>query len=206
MHEKLADSRVIVSDKRICVFAGSSPGKRPDYVAAGKLLGTELCARGYDLVYGGGRVGLMGAVADSVLQNGGQVIGVIPEALAEKEVAHQGLTELHVVASMHERKALMGELSNAFIALPGGLGTLEELFEVLTWVQLGIHAKPTGLLNVGGYFNGLLEFIAHAVEQRFLLPEHQSMILVDSDIKTLLDAMVAFVPPSVEKWMDRDQI
>ncbi len=148
----------------------------------------------------------MGAVADSVLGNGGQVIGVIPEALAEKEVAHQGLTDLRVVTSMHERKALMAELSTAFIALPGGLGTLEELFEVLTWVQLGIHTKPCGLVNVGGYFNGLLEFISHAVEERFLKPDHQSMILVDSDIKALLDAVEAFVPPIVEKWLDRDQI
>ncbi len=194
------------SDKRICVFAGSSPGRQPQYVEAAQQLGEELCARGYDLVYGGGRVGLMGTVADSVLGNGGQVIGVIPEALAEKEVAHRGLTDLRVVTSMHERKALMAELSTAFIALPGGLGTLEELFEVLTWVQLGIHTKPCGLVNVGGYFNGLLEFISHAVEERFLKPDHQSMILVDSDIKALLDAVEAFVPPAVEKWLDRDQI
>ena len=194
------------SDKRICVFAGSSPGRRPEYTEAAEQLGEELCARGYDLVYGGGRVGLMGAVADSVLANGGQVIGIIPEALAEKEVAHQGLTELRIVASMHERKAMMAELSSAFIALPGGLGTLEELFEVLTWVQLGIHTKPAGLVNVEGYFNGLLEFISHAVAERFLMSDHQSMILVDSNIKALLDALEAFVPPSVEKWMDRDQI
>ncbi len=194
------------SDKRICVFAGSSPGRQSQYVEAAQQLGEELCARGYDLVYGGGRVGLMGTVADSVLGHGGQVIGVIPEALAEKEVAHRGLTDLRVVTSMHERKALMAELSTAFIALPGGLGTLEELFEVLTWVQLGIHTKPCGLVNVGGYFNGLLEFISHAVEERFLKPDHQSMILVDSDIKALLDAVEAFVPPAVEKWLDRDQI
>ena len=194
------------SDKRICVFAGSSPGRQPQYVEAAQQLGEELCARGYDLVYGGGRVGLMGTVADSVLGHGGQVIGVIPEALAEKEVAHRGLTDLRIVTSMHERKALMAELSTAFIALPGGLGTLEELFEVLTWVQLGIHTKPCGLVNVGGYFNGLLEFISHAVEERFLKPDHQSMILVDSDIKALLDAVEAFVPPAVEKWLDRDQI
>ncbi len=194
------------SDKRICVFAGSSPGRQPQYVEAAQRLGEELCARGYDLVYGGGRVGLMGAVADSVLGNGGQVIGIIPEALAEKEVAHEGLTDLRVVTSMHERKALMAELSTAFIALPGGLGTLEELFEVLTWVQLGIHTKPCGLVNVGGYFNGLLEFISHAVEERFLKSDHRSMILVDSDIKGLLDAVEAFVPPIVEKWLDRDQI
>jgi uncharacterized protein (TIGR00730 family) len=197
---------VTASDKRICVFAGSSPGRQPQYVEAAQQLGEELCARGYDLVYGGGRVGLMGTVADSVLGHGGQVIGVIPEGLAEKEVAHRGLTDLRVVTSMHERKALMAELSTAFIALPGGLGTLEELFEVLTWVQLGIHTKPCGLVNVGGYFNGLLEFISHAVEERFLKPDHQSMILVDSDIKALLDAVEAFVPPAVEKWLDRDQI
>jgi uncharacterized protein (TIGR00730 family) len=197
---------VTASDKRICVFAGSSPGRQSQYVEAAQQLGEELCARGYNLVYGGGRVGLMGTVADSVLGHGGQVIGVIPEALAEKEVAHRGLTDLRVVTSMHERKALMAELSTAFIALPGGLGTLEELFEVLTWMQLGIHTKPCGLVNVGGYFNGLLEFISHAVEERFLKPDHQSMILVDSDIKALLDAVEAFVPPAVEKWLDRDQI
>ena len=194
------------SDKRICVFAGSSPGRQPQYVEAAQQLGEELCARGYDLVYGGGRVGLMGTVADSVLGHGGQVIGVIPEALAEKEVAHRGLTDLRVVTSMHERKALMAELSIAFIALPGGLGTLEELFEVLTWVQLGIHTKPCGLVNVGGYFNGLLEFISHAVEERFLKPDHKAMILVEEDIKALLDAVEAFVPPAGEKWRDREQI
>ena len=194
------------SNKRICVFAGSSPGTRPEYTEAAEQLGEELCARGYDLVYGGGRVGLMGAIADSVLSKGGRVIGIIPASLAEKEVAHQGLTELRIVSSMHERKAMMGELSDAFIALPGGLGTMEELLEVLTWVQLGIHAKPAGLVNVESYFNGLLAFISHAVEERFLLPEHRSMILVDSNIAALLDALAEFVPPSVEKWMDRDQI
>ena len=193
-------------DKRICVFAGSSPGRRWEYTEAAEQLGEELCARGYDLVYGGGRVGLMGAVADSVLGNGGRVIGIIPEALAEKEVAHQGLTELRIVASMHERKAMMADLSNAFIALPGGLGTLEELSEVLTWVQLGIHAKPGGLVNVEGYFNGLLEFISHAVDEQFLLQVHKSMVLVDSNIAALLDAVEAFVPPAVEKWLGRDQI
>ena len=184
-----------MSDQRICVFAGSSPGNGREYIEAATELGEALCARGYDLVYGGGSVGLMGVLADAVLGNGRDVIGVIPEALAEKEIAHEGITDLRVVASMHDRKALMAELSDSFIAVPGGLGTLEELFEVLTWSQLGFHSKPAGILNVGGYFDSLLGFLSHTVAEGFLKPEHQSMILVDTNVNSLLDAIEAFKPP-----------
>ncbi len=194
------------SVRRICVFAGSNSGTRPVYAATARELGAALCARGYGLVYGGGRVGLMGALADSVLDNGGEVIGVIPHGLAVKEAAHEGLSDLRVVDSMHERKAMMAELSSAFVALPGGLGTLEELFEALTWAQLGIHGKPCGVLNVDGYFDGLLEFIAHAVEQGFVRETHGAMLVVGSETEGLLDAIERYVPPRVEKWLDRKQM
>jgi uncharacterized protein (TIGR00730 family) len=161
--------------KRICVFAGSSAGVRPEYLRAAADLGTVLAARGIELVYGGARVGMMGAVAGAVLAGGGRVTGVIPQALVEKEVAHDGLTELRVVTSMHQRKALMADLSDAFIALPGGWGTLDEMFEILTWAQLGLHRKPCGLLNVSGYFDRLLAF---------------------------LDALQSQTPVAVEKWID----
>ncbi len=192
--------------KRICVFAGSSPGRRPAYSDAAISLGKELSARGYGLVYGGGGVGLMRVVADTMLENGAHVIGVIPEALAAKEVAHERVTDLRVVASMHERKALMAELSDAFVALPGGMGTFEELFEVLTWAQLGIHAKPCGLLNVQGYFDGLLAALSHAVAERFLKEEHKSMLLVRPSAAPLLDAVESYRPRAVPKWLDREQI
>ena len=185
--------------KRICVFAGASAGNGPEFAAAAKSLGEELCRRGYDLVFGGGRVGLMGATANAVLANGGKAYGVIPEALAEREIAFQGLTELHVVRSMHERKALMAELSDAFVALPGGLGTLEELFEVLTWGQLGFHRKPAAILNVDGYYDGIHHFIAHAVASEFLKPEHQAMIVQDTEAAALLDAVEAYAPPTIDK-------
>ena len=191
--------------KRICVFAGSNPGSQPGYVDAARALGRTMVASGYGLVYGGGRVGLMGALADSVLENGGHVTGVIPHGLAVKEVAHNGLPDLRIVESMHERKALMAELSGGFIALPGGLGTLEELFEVLTWAQLGIHAKPCGILNVDGYFDGLLEFVDHAVGHGFLRPPHAAMLLVESEAANLLAALENHVPARVEKWLDRRQ-
>lgn len=197
---------MVSSIKRVCVFAGSSRGRRPEYAAAARSLGDELSARGYALVYGGGGVGLMGTIADTMLGNGAQVIGVIPEALAAKEVAHERIADLRVVASMHERKALMAELSDAFVALPGGMGTLEELFEVLTWAQLGIHAKPCGLLNVHGYFDRLLAALEHAVEERFLKEQHRSMLLVHSTAPGLVDALEDFHPRVVEKWLDRDQI
>ena len=192
--------------KRICVFAGSSSGARPGYSAAARKLGAILCTRGYGLVYGGGRVGLMGALADSVLEHGGHVIGVIPRGLAVKEVAHQELPDLRIVESMHERKAMMAELSSAFVALPGGLGTLEELFEVLTWAQLGIHAKPCCILNVDGYFDGLLGFLDDAVEKRFVREVHRSMLVVESNPDALLDAIDAYSPTAVDKWLDREQL
>ncbi len=192
--------------KRVCVFAGSSPGARPEYAAGARRLGAALAERGIELVYGGGSVGLMAAVADAVLERGGRVIGVIPEGLVRREVAHGGLTELRIVASMHERKALMSELSDAFVTLPGGLGTLEELFEVLTWAQLGIHAKPCGLLDVGGYYQGLVAFLEHAVEHRFVRAEHRAALLVEHEPEGLLERFSGYRPPRVEKWLHRDEV
>jgi uncharacterized protein (TIGR00730 family) len=188
---------------RICVFAGSSPGAHSEYADAAEKLGIELVSREYELVYGGANVGLMGVIADAVLARGGKVTGVIPADLAAREIAHEGLSELRVVSSMHERKLVMSELSSAIIALPGGLGTLEELFEMLTWAQLGMHKKPCGLLNIRGYFDQLLGFLDHAQSQRFIAPEHRSMLLSDSEATTLLDQIENYSPPSVEKWLDR---
>ncbi len=188
--------------KRVCVFAGSSAGVRPEYVAAATDLGRVLAARGIGLVYGGARVGLMGAVADAVLTGGGEVTGVIPRSLVEKEVAHSGLTELRVVTTMHERKALMADLSDAFIALPGGWGTLDEMFEILTWAQLGLHRKPCGLLNVLGYFDRLLSFLDHTMEQGFVRREYGSLLAVSDGSAALLDALQSQSPPVVEKWID----
>jgi uncharacterized protein (TIGR00730 family) len=188
---------------RICVFAGSSPGARPEYALAAQELGRALLARRIGVVYGGARVGLMGAVADTVLAGGGLVTGVIPEGLVAKEIAHDGLTELRVVRSMHERKAMMNDLADAFIALPGGWGTLEEFFEVLTWAQLGLHRKPCGLLNAHGYFDRLLSFIDHSVDERFVRSHHRSMVLVARSADELLRQFDSYVPPVVEKWIDR---
>jgi uncharacterized protein (TIGR00730 family) len=172
--------------KRICVFAGADAGVRDDYRRAAGAVGEELAGRGIAVVYGGASVGLMGPLADAVLRSGGEVIGVIPRALLEREVAHRGLSELRIVESMHERKALMGELSDAFLALPGGLGTLEELLEVATWKQLGLHAKPVGLLNVRGYYDRLDAMLDHAVAEGLLKPEHRQIMLIDSDLESLL--------------------
>ncbi|MFN7915496.1 MAG: TIGR00730 family Rossman fold protein [Vicinamibacterales bacterium] len=188
---------------RLCVFCGSSDGRRPSYRAAAEVLGSTLVSRGFELVYGGARVGLMGAVADAVLAAGGRVTGVIPQALVSREVAHTGLTDLRVVSSMHERKALMNELSDGFIAMPGGWGTFEELFEVLTWGQLGLHGKPCGLLNVEGYFDPLLAFLSHAVAEQFVKREYEAWLAVDADPAALLDRMAVFAPPHVRKWIDR---
>ena len=193
-------------NKHICVFAGSNSGAKPGYQAAARGLGATLARRGYGLVYGGGRVGLMGTLADAVLEGGGHVIGVIPHGLAVKEVAHEGLSDLRIVDSMHERKAMMAELSAAFVALPGGLGTLEELFEALTWAQLGIHAKPCCILNIDGYFDGLLAFIRDAVRQGFVRQAHCDMLLHSTDIEQLLDAIEQYAAPQVEKWLDRKQM
>jgi len=189
--------------KRVCVFAGSNTGVRAEYRTAAEELGRALVARGIGLVYGGGRVGLMGVLADAVLAANGEVTGVIPEALAVREVAHSGLTDLRIVSSMHERKALMADLSDGFIALPGGWGTWEEFFEVLTWAQLGLHRKPCGLLNVAGYFTPLLASVQHSINEGFVRNEYGPMIAVAESAGALLDRFAAYEPPRVEKWIDR---
>lgn len=191
--------------KRICVFCGSNPGASPVYAQAARALGATLAGRGLGLVYGGGNVGLMGIVADAALAAGGEVIGVIPHALVAREVAHRGLADLRVVDSMHERKALMSELADGFLALPGGIGTLEEWFETWTWAQLGLHAKPFGLLDVAGYYEHLIRFLDHVAAERFLHPDHRSMVLVETDPGTLLDRMRSYTPPVVVKWIDRTE-
>jgi uncharacterized protein (TIGR00730 family) len=188
--------------QRLCVFAGSSPGAQTEYLAAARELGAALVDRSMGLVYGGARVGLMGALADAVLVGGGHVTGVLPASLVAKEVAHQGLSDLRIVASMHERKAMMNDLADGFIALPGGWGTLEEFFEVLTWAQLGLHRKPCGLLNVSGFFDGLLAFIDHTIDQRFVKRENRAMLLVADSSDVLLRLFESYDPPVVEKWID----
>ena len=187
--------------KTVCVYCGSSAGRRPEYSAAARRLGEELVSRGLDLVYGGSSVGIMKVVADAVLERGGRVTGVIPEALVRKEIAHRGLTELHVTSSMHERKMKMAELSDAFVALPGGIGTLEELFEAWTWGQLGLHAKPCGLLNVAGYWDGLTVFLDHSVAEGFVKEANRAMLVVSGDPKELLDRFESWRAPTVEKWI-----
>ena len=192
--------------KRVLVFCGSSPGRLPEYPEAAAELGRLLAARGLETVYGGASVGLMGALADGALAAGGAVIGVIPNRLLEAEVAHTGLTKLHVVETMHERKALMAELSDAVIALPGGTGTLDELFELFTWSQLGLHRKPLGVLDVAGYYEPLLSFLEHAVNERFLRAEHLGALIVSRDAPALLDQLASYRPRRVDKWLDRPQI
>jgi len=187
--------------KSICVNCASSPGVHPEYVEVSHTLGKLLAQRGISLVYGGSNVGLMGEIANSALSHGGEVFGVITEEL-NKKVGHQGLRELHVVSTMHERKTKMFQLSDAFIVMPGGFGTLEEAMEVLTWAQLGLHSKPVGFLNVRGYFDRLMDFLDHAVDQRFLKTEHRQMILVAENPEQLLAEMEAYLPSSVEKWID----
>jgi uncharacterized protein (TIGR00730 family) len=191
--------------RRICVYLGSSPGSRPDYTAAAERLAAVLAKRGLGLVYGGAHVGTMGVIADAVLAAGGDVVGVIPRTLQEKEVAHRSLTELHVVGSMHERKLMMMDLSDGFVCLPGGTGTLEELFETFTWLQLGIHSKPIGLLDVAGYWSGLVGFIDHAVAEGFVRREHADLLLVDDDPDRLLDRFATWEPPALSKWVGRDE-
>jgi len=188
--------------RRICVFCGSSSGARPAYAEAARRFGASLAARGLGLVYGGGGIGLMGVLADAVLEAGGEAIGVIPAMLQEKELGHARLTRLHVTSSMHGRKALMADLADAFVALPGGFGTLEELAEVLTWAQLGLHSKPVALLDAQGYWRPLVEFFDHAVNERFARPEHRAMIVVDEDGGRLLDSLANRTPPPVDKWLD----
>ena len=189
--------------KRICVFCGSSAGKQPEYRACAEELGRELVRRKIGLVYGGGNVGLMGAVADAVLDTGGEAIGVIPEHLMSREIGHKELTKLHIVKSMHERKALMADLSDAFIALPGGFGTFEEFFEVVTWSQLGLHLKPCGVINVLDYYTPLLAMLDHAVEERFLKPQNRELVLSRNTPSELLEALEEWRPVHVEKWLDR---
>ena len=183
-----------MSIKTICVYCGSSPGKRDVFVTAAKTLGHELASRNIEIVYGGGRRGLMGAVADSALANGGRVTGIIPQSLVDAEIAHRGLSELHVVHTMHERKAEMTRRSDAFLILPGAWGTLDELCEALTWAQLGIHHKPCGLWNVDGYYDLLLQFLAHAVEEAFLKATDLDLLLVSKELPELLAKIAQFEP------------
>ena len=189
--------------KRICVFCGSSSGRDPAFAAAATALGTLIARRGLGLVYGGAMVGLMGEVADAALAAGGEVFGVIPQKLAGREIAHDNLTELHVVDSMHARKAKMAELSDAFVSLPGGWGTLEETFEVLTWLQLRYHEKPVGLINVAGYYDGLLAFADHAVDSGFVSVDNRRLLIDAEDAETLLDRMAGLELPPAPKWMER---
>jgi uncharacterized protein (TIGR00730 family) len=189
----------------VCVFCGSSLGNAPSYLRAAKELGALIAGRGLKLVYGGASVGLMGAVADAALAGGGEVEGVLPKALEEKELAHRGLSRLHIVSSMHERKAKMAELSDGFIALPGGAGTLEEIFEIWTWAQLGFHRKPAGFLDVDGYFEQLKRFLDHSVAQGFMRAAHRDMLSFTASGAALLDSFAAYEPPSMPKWISKGQ-
>lgn len=190
------------SMKRICVFCGSSSGTDPVYLNAAEKLGEFLAKKGVGLVYGGGRVGLMGKIADTVMASGGEVVGVIPAALDEKEIAHRGITELRVVDSMHERKAMMADLADGFIAMPGGFGTFEEFCEIVTWAQLGIHKKPCALLNVNGFYDQMITMFDHSTQQGFIRDEHRALVLVDTKIDTLFEKMTSYIPPAIPKWMD----
>jgi uncharacterized protein (TIGR00730 family) len=189
----------------LCVFCGSNAGAQPVYLEAAEAVGRGLAQRGLRVVYGGGKVGMMGAVADAARAAGGEVVGVIPQAIFDLEIGHTGIDDLRVVGSMHERKALMAELSDAFIALPGGIGTLEELFEVYTWAQLGIHSKPLGLIDVAGYYQPLVGFLDHAVQERFLRPETRTLLAVGEELDDLLGQLETWEPVSVHKWIDLDQ-
>jgi uncharacterized protein (TIGR00730 family) len=193
-----------VGQRRVCVYCGANRGRDAAYAQAAQAMGRTLARRGIGLVTGGGRVGLMGVVADAALDAGGEVVGVIPEALMRKELAHAGLTDLVVTASMHERKARMAELADGFVALPGGLGTYEELFEIWTWAQLGWHAKPCGLLNAAGFYDRLVAFLDGASEAEFVKPEHRAMLIVENDPDRLLDRFATYVAPSVAKWIGRE--
>jgi uncharacterized protein (TIGR00730 family) len=189
----------------ICVFCGSNAGAQPAYVETAEAVGSGLAQRGVRVVYGGARLGMMGALADAARSAGGEVVGVMPQAMFDREIGHTGLDDLRVVGSMHERKALMAELSDAFIALPGGVGTLEELFEVYTWAQLGIHEKPLGLLDVVGYYRPLVAFLDHAVRQHFVRASTRSLLAVGDDLDDLLAALEAWQPPTEHKWLNLDQ-
>jgi uncharacterized protein (TIGR00730 family) len=187
----------------VCVFCAASPGVNPEYVEHAAAMGRFLAETGRRLVYGGGRTGLMGALADGALSSGGEVIGIMPRHLVEREVAHVALTELHVVASMHERKSLLAELADGFLAMPGGLGTLEELFEIWTWGQLGLHRKPYGILEVSGFFAPLLAFLDHAVTEGFIRREYRDLLVVDSNPRILIERMEAMQPAALPRWLDR---
>ena len=191
--------------KRVCVYCGSSTGNNPLYREMAEAMGSLLARRGIGLVYGGGNVGLMGVIANAALAGGGEVIGVIPRSLADREIAHVGVTDLRVVDSMHTRKALMAELSDAFIAMPGGVGTFEEFFEAVTWTQLGLHRKPCGLLNVGGFYAPLAAFIDQAVTEGFIKPIHRAAIVVDDDPERLLNSLATIKLPDVPKWIRKDE-
>jgi uncharacterized protein (TIGR00730 family) len=192
--------------RRVCVFCGSSPGARPAYAEATAEVARLLVGEGIGVVYGGGHVGLMGVLADTAMAEGGEVIGVMPQALVDREIAHGRISELRVVGSMHERKALMAELSDAFIALPGGAGTLDELFEVYTWAHLGLHDKPCGLLDVEHYFAGLIDFLDHAVRERFVREEHRAMLMIEQEPRALIERLRDYEPRAVApKWIDRGQ-
>lgn len=196
----------MTSIKSICVYCGSSPGRVEAYKHGAIGLAEALVSRNIRLVYGGASVGIMGVVADRVLQLGGHVVGVIPKALAHKEIAHPQLTELHITQSMHDRKRLMAELADGFIALPGGIGTLEELFEIWTWAQLGFHDKPCGLLNIGGYFDALIQFLDHVAAEHFVKAQHRSMLLVDTEPESLLASYGQYQAPNVKRWVAVDEI
>lgn len=198
----MENSQPVRDIKRLCVFCGSSTGSRPIYADAAVQLGSELAKSGVALVFGGGRVGLMGVLADAVLAGGGQAIGVMPRALVEKEIAHSSLTKLHVVESMHERKALMADLADAFLVLPGGFGSWEEFFEVVTWLQLGIHQKPCAMLNVAGYYDSLLAFAAHALSEGFLRAAYKEMLIVEENPARLLARLASARIPREIKWVD----
>ncbi len=191
--------------RRVCVFCGSSSGIRPSYTSAAKSVGRCLAANGISIVYGGGRTGLMGTLADAAIEAGGEVIGIIPRHLRQREVAHEGLTELRVVGSMHERKAMMAELADAFLALPGGFGTFEEFCEIITWTQLGLHRKPCGILNVDGYYDHLLALFDHAVAEQFLRPLDRSIVIAGDRPEPLVGRLLKYEAPVVDKWLDRDE-
>lgn len=193
-----------MSFSRVCVYAGSAPGVNPAYVHAAKSLATALADRGSGVVFGGGSLGLMGALADASLALGNEVIGIIPRFLDDREVAHRG-TELRVVETMHERKMLMADLADAFVVLPGGIGTLEEVIEMLSWSQLGLHRKPIGLLDAGGYWGPLLELVDHAIGEGFVRPENRDLVLFDEDPEVLLSAMEAWEAPDLARWLQSDE-
>jgi uncharacterized protein (TIGR00730 family) len=201
VHPSLKTANPLRVIKKLCVFCGSSMGNRPVYREAAARLGNHLATSGIALVYGGGRVGLMGVLADSVLAAGGEAIGVMPRALAEKEIAHATLTRLHIVESMHERKALMAALADAFVLLPGGFGSWEEFCEVLTWLQLGIHRKPCGILNIKGYSDALIPVTAHGVAEGFIAPAHEEMVVVQDAVNQLISELITAPLPAESKWV-----